>query len=123
MLPIIDRGFNRWTLPLVDINVHQVGILTLVESYFHHWILPLVERNVYQGLTLVEIGNQSLPLVESGDQGPMDPSEHVCIPLVERYWWKLLHVCLPYKRDWRRVPLFKKITLLPSTIITNQSIW
>ena len=55
-------------------------------------MLPLVERNLHQGLPLVESGDQILPLVESGNQGPMDPSEHVCLPIVERDGWKVLHV-------------------------------
>ena len=52
-------------------------------------MFPLVERNLHEGLPLVESGDQSLPLVKSGDYGPMDPSEHVCIPLVERDGWKI----------------------------------
>ena len=74
-------------------------MLPLVEREFHHWILPFVEINVNQGLPLVESGNQCLPLVESGDKGLMDTSEHVCIPLVKRHCWKVLHVCLTYQRD------------------------
>ena len=54
-------------LSLVEINVHQVGMLPLVERDFYHWILPLVERNVHQGIPLVVSGNQIFPLVESGN--------------------------------------------------------
>ena len=86
-------------LPLAERNVHQVGMIPLVESYCHHLMLPLVEMNVHHSIPLVESGYQSLPLVDSGKQGPMDPSEHVCLPLVERYGWKVLHVWLTYQRD------------------------
>ena len=69
MLPLAEREFHHWMLPLVERNVYQVGILSRVERDFHHRMLPLVERNVHQGLPLVESGDQSLPLVESGDRG------------------------------------------------------
>ena len=57
----------------------------LVETDFHQWMIPLVKRNLHQGLPLVESVDHSLPMVESGDQGPMDPIEHVCLPIVDRY--------------------------------------
>ena len=69
MIPIVERGFNHWMIPIAEINVHQVGILPLVEIDFHQCILPLVERNMHQGLPFVESGDQRLPLVESGNQG------------------------------------------------------
>ena len=71
-------------LPLVDINVHQVGMHPLVERECHHCMLPLVERNVNQDLPLVESGDQCLPLVESDDHGTMDPRKNFFLPLVER---------------------------------------
>ena len=86
-------------LPLVERNLHQVGMLLLVERDCHHWVIPLLERNVHQGLHLVDSNDQSIPLVESGDQGPMNPSEHICLPLVERDGWKVLNVWLPFQRD------------------------
>ena len=69
-------------IPIVERNVHQVGMLQLVERECHHWMLPLVEKNAYQGP----------PLVDSGNQGLMDPNEQVCLPLVEKDLWKVLHV-------------------------------
>ena len=95
MLRIVEKKCHHWILPLVEINVHQVGMLPLIERDFHHWMLPLVERNVHQGLPLVESYNQSLPLVEIGNQGMMDPSEYVCLPLVDRDECKVLKVWLP----------------------------
>ena len=86
-------------LPLVERNVHQVGMLPLVYGCFHHCMFPLVEINVHKDLPLVESDNHSLPLVNIGNQEQMDPSEHVCLPLVERYGWKVLHVWLTYQRD------------------------
>ena len=84
-------------LPLVEINLYQVGILPLVERDFHHWRIPLVEINVHQCLPIVESDDQILPLVEIGNQGPMDPRKHTCLSLVERDGWKVLHVWLPYQ--------------------------
>ena len=62
-------------------------------------MLPLVDINVHQGLPLVESGDQSLHLFDSGNQGPMDPSKHVFLPLLDRDGWKVLHVWLPYQWD------------------------
>ena len=64
----------------------NVGIPPLVERECHHYILHLLEINLHQGLPLVNNGGQSLSLFESGNQGPMDPSEYVYLPLVEIYW-------------------------------------
>ena len=66
MIPIVEIIFHYSMLPLVKINVHQVGMIPLVNREFHHWILSLVGKNVHQGLLLVEIGDQGLPLVQSG---------------------------------------------------------
>ena len=44
-------------IPLFEINVHQVGILHLVERDCHHRVIHFVEINVYQGIPLVEIGD------------------------------------------------------------------
>ena len=60
-------------LPLVERNVHQVGMLPLVEMDCHHWMFLTVDRNVHQDLPIVDSGDQILPLVDSGDQVPMDP--------------------------------------------------
>ena len=49
--------------------MYQFGMLPLVDRDCHHWMLPLVERNVHHGLLLVERSDQSLPMVESGNQG------------------------------------------------------
>ena len=105
MLPLDERKFHHWIIPLIDLNVHQFGMLLLVERDYHHWMLHLVERNMYQGIPLFESGDQSLPLVESGNQGPMDTSNHVFLPLLERDGWKVLHVWLHYQLDWGGVPL------------------
>ena len=86
-------------LPLVERNVDQVGMPPLVERDFNNWMLPLVERNVHQGIPIVESGYQGIPLVDSGDQGTMYPIEHFCLPLVERYGWKVLHAWLRYQND------------------------
>ena len=72
MLPLVERKYHHWMLPLVEINVNQVGMLLLVERYCYHWMLPLLERNVHQGLPIVYSGDHNLPLVDSGEQGPMD---------------------------------------------------
>ena len=85
-IPLVDRECSHWMIPLVEKNVHQVGMLPLVERECHHWMLPLVERNVHQGITLVDSGDQGLPLFESGDQGKMEPSEYVCLHLVDMDW-------------------------------------
>ena len=79
--------------------MHQVGMLPMVERDFHHWMLTLVERNFQQVLPIVDSGYQSLPLFDNGYQMPMDPSEQVCIPLVDRYGWKVLCVWLTYQYD------------------------
>ena len=89
MISLVEREFHHRMIPLVERNLHQVGMPLLVERDFHHWMLPLVERNVHQILTLVE----------SGDQGPMDPTDHVCLPLVDMDGWKVLHVWLTYQSD------------------------
>ena len=84
-------------LLLVDINVNQVVMLPLVERDFRHWMLPIVKKHFHQVLPLVKIGDQSIPLVYNGDQVPMDPSKHFCLPLVYRGGCKVLHVWLPYQ--------------------------
>ena len=86
MPSIVDRECHHWMIPLVEVNVHQVGMLPLVERECHHWMLPLVERNVHQGIPIVDSGDQGLPLFESGDQGKMEPSEHFCLHLVDMDW-------------------------------------
>ena len=43
-------------LPIVERNVHQVGMLPLVERKCNHWMLTLVEINVHQGIPIVESG-------------------------------------------------------------------
>ena len=92
MLPLFEMKCHHWMLPLFERNVYQVVMLPLVERYCHQRMLPLVERNLYQGIPLVESGYYSLPIVESGNQGQMGPSKHVCLPTVERDEWKVLHV-------------------------------
>ena len=77
MITLVERKHNYWMLPLVEINVHQVGVLPLVEREYHHWMLHIVKINVHQGLPLVESGDHSLPPIESVNQGTMDPSKHV----------------------------------------------
>ena len=77
MVPLVERVCHHWMLPLVDRNVHQVGMLPLVERYFHHWMLHFVEINVHQDLPIVEGGYQGIPLIESDDQGTMDPSKNI----------------------------------------------
>ena len=57
MIPLVEREFYHWMLPLVDRNLHLVGILPLVERECNHWMITLVDRNV----------NQGVPIVESGD--------------------------------------------------------
>ena len=96
ILPLVERECHHWTIPLVERNVYQVGMLPLVERECHQWMLPLVERNVHQGLPFIDSGDHDIPLVESGDQGTMDTNNHICLPLVERYCWNVLHVWLPY---------------------------
>ena len=86
-------------LPFVELIVHQVMMLPLVERDCHQWMLPLVEINGDQGVPIVDSGDQSLPLVDSGYQGPMHPSEHVCLSLVERDGWIVLNVWLTYQCD------------------------
>ena len=72
-------------------------MLPLVERDCCDWMLPLVERNIRSGLPLVEFVDQSFPLVDSGDQGPMDISNHIFFSIVERDGWRVLHVCLTYQ--------------------------
>ena len=96
---IVERECHHWMIPLVELIMHQVGMLPLVERYFHHWMIPLEERNLHQDLPLVDSGDQSIPLVDSGDQGTMYPRKHICLPLVERDGWKVLHGWLPYYRN------------------------
>ena len=55
--------------------------------------------DVHQGLPLFESDDQGISMVESGDQGLMDPIKNVCLPLVDRDWWKVLHVWMPYQRN------------------------
>ena len=76
--------YHDWILFIVEINVHMVEMLPLVERGCHQWMRPLVERNVNQGIPLIDSGDQGIPLVDSGNQGPMDPKKHVFLPLVER---------------------------------------
>ena len=99
MIPLVDRECNHWVLPIFKINVHQVGIPPIIDRICHHWMIPLVEINVHHGLPLVDSGDQRICLVKSGDQGPMDPSNHIFLPLVERDRWKVMHVLMPYQRD------------------------
>ena len=51
---------------------HKVWIIPLSDRDCYHWMLPLLERNVHQGLPIVYSGDHNLPLVDSGEQGPMD---------------------------------------------------
>ena len=67
--------------------------------------------------------DQFLPPVESVEQVHVEPSEHVFIPFVERYWWKVLHGWLPHQRNWGCVPLVEKISISPATMMMNQSLW
>ena len=108
IIPLLERECHHGMITLVERNVYQVEMPLLVERECHHWIIPLVEINVHQGLPIVESGDQGLPMVESGNQGPTETSDHVLPPLVERDWWKVLHVWLPYHQNRGCVPLVEK---------------
>ena len=72
---------------------------SLVERDCHHWMFTIVERNLQKGIPIIESGEYILPLFESGEQEPMDPSNNILLPLVDRYGWKVLHVWLPHQRN------------------------
>ena len=62
-------------------------------------MIPLVKRNLHQVRPIVDSGDQNLHLVDIGDQGPMDTSNRICLPLVDKYGWKVMYTWLLYQSD------------------------
>ena len=77
MIPLVERECHHWMISIFEINLYQVGMPPLVERECHHWMLHFVEINVHQALPIVEGGYQGIPLIESDDQGTMDPSKNI----------------------------------------------